>query len=650
MAASIKSSSSDSSSNIQRKFSGNKRATDDESSSSPSKRQKSSSAFAYANLIEDIVGNISRRLINLLPSVIEEQLVGIKSRVEEIYKLLELELDDRGTPYVEGIILDSKGYTEEITHLKPNGKSFSGMSNLRLLIINVDFHLSEDLEFLSNELRLLQWHGYHLKSLPSSFQPQKLVQLNLRYSHIEYLWKDIKPSMEYLKTVNLSFSYNLIKTPDFEMIPNLERLDLQCCTKLREVHKSVGSLGKLIVLNFNGCSNLVVFLSDVSGLKSLKILNLNGCSNLDTLPLNLEEVEPLEELDISGTAIKQIVISSIVMVDVANKKVWLHGFDVASPCRVKAQWKQLVSLPDSISQLSRLTGLYLEKCQRLKSLPKLPPYIVAVVANDCTSLKTISSALELDSGYTWLQFSNCFQLVESQGRNNSLEIMLQKRWLQINEIHYAEFMSKILFLSAFHLNLPGSEIPELFSYWSEGSTITWPQAHCWLNDEFIGFSVCAVMSIPSRLYGPRISCCFGSSGIYYPCSNCKGDDHLWLVYFSKNALYHKDRQYNCGQGITARFEILDNKGEKEYNNNVVKRCGIRPVYKQDVEFLEELSATDGAITMPSTLQGRRFRKCSHRITAELKLSNDHVDYSEDSSVEEDDIGTAAGDIGNSIYI
>ena len=136
--------------------------------------------------------------------------------------------------------------------------------------------------------------------------------------------------MEYLKTINLSFSYNLIKTPDFEMIPNLERLDLQCCTKLREVHKSVGSLGKLIVLNLNECGNLVVFPNNVRGLKSLKILNLNGCSKLDTLPLNLEEVEPLEELDISGTVIEQFVISSIVQLK-NLKTLSLRGCKVGPP-------------------------------------------------------------------------------------------------------------------------------------------------------------------------------------------------------------------------------------------------------------------------------------------------------------------------------
>ena len=92
----------------------------------------------------------------------------------------------------------------------------------------------------------------------------------------------------------------------------------------------------------------------------------------------------------------------------------------------------IFSLPDSISQLSRLTDLHLEKCQRLQSLPKLPPKIAYLYASDCTSLKTISSALELTSGFTWLRLFNCFQLVETQGRNSSLEIMLLKRWLQVS--------------------------------------------------------------------------------------------------------------------------------------------------------------------------------------------------------------------------
>ncbi|KAI9180124.1 hypothetical protein LWI28_001482 [Acer negundo] len=133
-----------------------------------------------------------------------------------------------------------------------------------------------------------------------------------------------------------------------------------------------------------------------------------------------------------------------------------------------------------------------------------------------------------------------------------------------------------------------------------------------------------VMSIPDRLYDVHIDCGFGNH--VFCCSDFKGGDHLWLAYFSKNTLYrNEDGEYNCGKGVTARF---DTRGYK--SDNLVRRCGIHPVYKQDVEYLEELSARDGAITMPSTLQGSRFRNCIHCIKKEI-----NANYSEDSSMEED---------------
>ena len=65
------------------------------------------------------------------------------------------------------------------------------MYNLRLLIIN-GVHFPNGLNYLSNNLRYLQWHCYSSKCLPSSFQPEKLVELILRGSKIEYLWEGIK--------------------------------------------------------------------------------------------------------------------------------------------------------------------------------------------------------------------------------------------------------------------------------------------------------------------------------------------------------------------------------------------------------------------------------------------------------------------------
>ena len=79
-------------------------------------------------------------------------------------------------------------------------KSFSKMNNLRVLKIydmelgsieersepNVSY--SGRLEFLSNEMRLLYWHAYPFKSLPSDFYPENIVAIDMSYSKIKSLW------------------------------------------------------------------------------------------------------------------------------------------------------------------------------------------------------------------------------------------------------------------------------------------------------------------------------------------------------------------------------------------------------------------------------------------------------------------------------
>jgi len=70
-----------------------------------------------------------------------------------------------------------------------NDDPFRRMKKLKLLKIhNADF--SKNPGFLSNELRLLEWHGYRSTSLPSKFRPKNLVELNMPNSHIEQLWEE----------------------------------------------------------------------------------------------------------------------------------------------------------------------------------------------------------------------------------------------------------------------------------------------------------------------------------------------------------------------------------------------------------------------------------------------------------------------------
>ena len=68
-------------------------------------------------------------------------------------------------------------------------KIYNAQSSKDLFRGNVQF--LQGLSYLSNELRFLEWNGYHLKFLPTNFQPIKLVELRMCFSGIKQLWKGI---------------------------------------------------------------------------------------------------------------------------------------------------------------------------------------------------------------------------------------------------------------------------------------------------------------------------------------------------------------------------------------------------------------------------------------------------------------------------
>ena len=82
-----------------------------------------------------------------------------------------------------------------------SAEAFSKMKNLRLLKIGYveppkgfnrgHVQLPQGLNYLSNKLCAIDWHRYPLKSMPTSFQPNKLVELRMHCSGIKKLWKGI---------------------------------------------------------------------------------------------------------------------------------------------------------------------------------------------------------------------------------------------------------------------------------------------------------------------------------------------------------------------------------------------------------------------------------------------------------------------------
>ncbi|TYI58412.1 hypothetical protein E1A91_D11G356200v1 [Gossypium mustelinum] len=195
------------------------------------------------------------------------------------------------TEVIEGMTIDNKRESSKMLNLSID--TFSKMKKLRLLKV-LCVSNCDDIKYLSNELRLLDWTGYPLRYLPSSFQPDNLVALLLPYSHIEQLWKGNRPLYK-LKIMNLKGSQNLIKIPDFTTASNLEVLILEGCTKLVDVHPSIGVLNSLKLLNLRDCKSLRNLPTKI-GMESLETLILSGCSSLVRFPEIDRKMERLKTL------------------------------------------------------------------------------------------------------------------------------------------------------------------------------------------------------------------------------------------------------------------------------------------------------------------------------------------------------------------
>ena len=85
-----------------------------------------------------------------------------------------------------------------------------------------------------------------------------------------------------LKFLDVRHSYYLRRTPDFSGITNLEALILNNCTRLVELHQSVGCLTNLATLDLAGCNKLTELPLGICNLKSR--VNFPGRTKLDMVP------------------------------------------------------------------------------------------------------------------------------------------------------------------------------------------------------------------------------------------------------------------------------------------------------------------------------------------------------------------------------
>ncbi|CAL9020078.1 unnamed protein product [Prunus brigantina] len=585
---------------------------------------------------------------------------GGRSRLWLHSDIVHVLTNNTGTEAIEGIVLCLREF--EAAHWNP--EAFTKMCKLRLLNIN-NLGLSLGPKYLPNSLRILEWSWYPSKCLPPSFQPVDLAELLLRHSKIDHLWDGIMYMVK-LKSIDLSYSENLTRTPDFTGTQNLERLVFEGCTNIVKIHPSIASLKRLRVSNFKNCKSIKSLPSEVE-LQSLETFDLSGCSKLKKIPefvgemknfsklslsftavgqmpsSNIHSMASLKELDMSGISMRDPPSSLVSVKNIELPRSWHSFFTFGLLPRknphpvslVLASLKDLrflkrlnlkdcnlcegaipedigllssleilildgnhfVSLPASVSGLSKLSSFSLNNCKRLQKLPSLPSngQLHIVNTNNCTSLKIFPSPLPMCNGVrcTWISSLNCFSLIDHQG-SSSIIFLTLKKFLQ-------EIPRSLIFFS---IKIPGSEIPEWFSNQSVGDPLieTLPSDS---NSKWVGFAFCALFVPAQEISATAMKLNFIDFHCVYDLINTSAgpiyrteikdvaSDHLWLILLSRQHFFREQygrpgtywREKCCDNKIRFHFKVETfYPGEKTWK---VKKFGVRALYEQDAEELNQ---------------------------------------------------------------
>ncbi|KAL6128297.1 hypothetical protein ACLB2K_071652 [Fragaria x ananassa] len=535
--------------------------------------------------------------------------------------------NNKGTEAIEGIFL----HLPELEEADWNLEAFSKMCKLKLLYIN-NLRLSAGPKYLPNALRFLNWSCYPSKSLPPGFQPVELTELRLPCSNIHHLWNGIT-YLDNLKSIDLSDSIKLTRTPDFTGMQNLEKLVLEGCTNLVKIHPSIAFLNRLKILNFRNCKSIKSLPSEVE-MESLETFDVSGCSKLRVIPEFVGQMNRLSKLYLSGTAVEKLPLSlehlneSLVELELSGivirkQNLRLPSFDLfrrnsphpllpllaslkhfsslkrlnlndcnlgegeipidigslSSLRALQLEGNNFVTLPASIHLLSNLTYISVERCKRLQELPDVRSnHDLSVRADNCTSLQVFPQGF--------------------------IYSMLKRLLEETPRYYYFSFV------------IPGSEMPEWFSYHSVEDSVTMKLPSYESNSsKWIGIAVCALFvpqDNPSAVFEEdyldpdtcRIHCKWNRYGSGFVGI---GDvvkqivsDHLWFIVLP----CHIWNPENCWKDNTCNEVKFNFKTTRAVGNNrciKVKKCGARALYEHDMqELISKITESKSSVLVSET--------------------------------------------------
>jgi len=293
----------------------------------------------------------------------------------------------------------------------------------------------------------------------------------------------------------------------------LERLILENCGSLADIHQSVGELKKLVFLNLKGCGRLKKLPESISELKSLETMNLERCGSLEKLPEQLGNMQVLTDLLLNGTYVQQLPsstgilkklkkllvrrgplltpmsppsseelvikqerqpflppsfsgLSSLTTLDISdrdlsNKDISINLGSLSSLQDLNLAGNYFSELPAGIGHLAKLEKLDLSWCRNHLFISEIPSSLRALVARYCGSLEKVSIQSKTAPD---LLLGGCGKLAEIQGLE-SVENKPVIRMENCNNLsnNFKEILLQVLSKGKLPDNvLPGSNAPHWF--------------------------------------------------------------------------------------------------------------------------------------------------------------------------------------------
>ncbi|XP_037493774.1 disease resistance-like protein DSC1 [Jatropha curcas] len=524
-------------------------------------------------------------------------------------------------------------------------KSFMKMPNLRFLrITDSNWILPDGLDFLPEQLRYLSWLFYPLKSLPSKFCPNNLVELRLPCSQLKQLWKGDSKPFKSLKVMDLRSSPSLLRISDSFQAPKLAQLQLDNCKSIRNL-PSFLQLENLEILNVQGCSKLEECPEIPCNLRDLNLsrtaikqlpssighcsqrvaLSLSGCTELENLPNSIGQLQSLECIDLrylkfstlpnnfrylkslkalKATGSERTLPSSFNQLSQLERlnfmgckglTVWpsLSGLNSLQMLHLRDSGiseipESIGSIPESIGSLVSLKKLYLYG-NDFKSIPasiKQLSNLETLVLDDCKRLRYLPAL----PGTRLFSASNCSSLefvsFSSSSRYTDLNFgncikLGDKLRLQILEAPFSAHPDQHC-----QLCIPGGKVPQIMKYRTSGSHLS---VQLERPDRVLGFYFSVVIDFQDfdlDEYGITGYVNFqDKSGKMYKYSCNFYLRYFWLPKLDSKHVFLRYTSFDHERNFTrVSFHVdhfsLNFSGKGEDSAKVIN-CGIHPIYREE---------------------------------------------------------------------